>query len=441
MQNVTGSRKRSNEFAEELLHLSNKLTGISHEEIDDAIKNTITRLGVYLQMDHAFHIAFDLEKGGLTAAFEWCNEGKPSMTDQMLKTTFDDFGSILETLSHNECVLLPSIQKHLPKSWKAERALFERNGFQSIILFPVMHESKLMGFIGLDSITEAKKFTSAEIYLLKVWGSMLSALLKNKRFELLLQQKQENAERSNRAKSEFLSRMSHELRTPLNSIIGFAQLLEITPLNEPQKKSVAHIRTSGDYLLNLINEVLDITRIEAGKLKLNLEPVRIDCAILEMLDVIQSQAENRNIRFLTEFKAEAFQISTDALRFRQIMLNLLNNAVKYNRVGGEINIKAECASLSTNGEPGVLVSVRDSGYGIHPEKLPLLFNPFERAGAEYSETEGTGLGLAVVKKLVTILGGEVFVESVLDKGSTFWIELPFNHPDQDTHCSEAPLAD
>jgi PAS domain S-box-containing protein len=667
MQTFKSRQKRSNNFAEELLDISNKFTGISHEEIDSAITETITRLGLFLQMDHAFVVGMDHATGLLNAQFEWCNEGISPMQDKLMDTPIDLVGVLFEKLNRSECVILPSVLKDVPKSWKSEREFFKQAGFLSMILFPVMDQSKLIGFIGIDSITEPKCFTTNEIYLLKVWGSMLSALIKNKQSELLIKQNQENFEiffntvddflwvldlqgnilhynktvkerlgysaeelsgtpvlnvhpkevreeaahtveamlnnradvcplplitkdgtyipvetrikfgkwngqdvlfgvskdmtnirlseekfskafhtspalivisnladgryvdvntaflstmeydrseiigktsselgfmtpelrehftegirnhqplknielitqsksgkeligllscdsiwienrtciitviiditdrkkseeallqaqedaiLANRAKSEFLSRMSHELRTPLNSIIGFAQLLEMGTLLPSQIKCVTHIQASGEYLLNLINEVLDITRIESGKLHLNIEEFPVNNVILEMLDVVRSHGAKRNITFHNNFSKEQLRITTDALKFRQIILNLLNNAVKYNRVGGEIHIKTESIQLNESGKPGVRVSVKDNGYGIHPDKIDLLFNPFERVGAEHSDTEGTGLGLAVVQKLTIALDGQVYVKSKLYEGSTFWIDLPITY--------------
>ncbi|MBL7966958.1 MAG: PAS domain S-box protein [Prolixibacteraceae bacterium] len=233
------------------------------------------------------------------------------------------------------------------------------------------------------------------------------------------------AEKANMAKSEFLSRMSHELRTPMNSILGFAQLLEMGELNVGQKKGVNHILKSGRHLLDLINEVLDISRIESGRLSLSLEPVLLGSVIPEMIDIIKPQANERQITIEFEnLEATHLYVKSDRQRLKQVLLNLLNNAVKYNKQNGKVCVKCELIAEPNGNEQMVRISISDTGKGISEEDLPKLFMPFERIGAEKTSTEGTGLGLSVVKKLMEAMTGQVGVESQLGKGSTFWIELP-----------------
>jgi len=233
------------------------------------------------------------------------------------------------------------------------------------------------------------------------------------------------ADNANLAKSEFLSRMSHELRTPMNSILGFAQLLEMGELTTGQKKGTNHILKSGRHLLDLINEVLDISRIEAGRMSLSIEPVQLNGVIAEMTDIVRLSADERLIKIeLTNSSFSYLFVKSDRQRLKQVLLNLLSNAVKYNRKNGTVLINCELRPINESGIAMVRISVTDTGWGISKEDLPKLFKPFERIGAEKTVTEGTGLGLSVVKKLVEAMGGTVGVESQYGIGSTFWIELP-----------------
>jgi PAS domain S-box-containing protein len=238
----------------------------------------------------------------------------------------------------------------------------------------------------------------------------------------------EAAKAADRAKSEFLSRMSHELRTPLNAIIGFSQLLEMDDLAPDQRDSVALVHKAGRHLLDLINEVLEISRIEAGYLALSPEPIAVADVLEECFDLIKPLAADKNImlRGSEALRCNVY-VQADRQRLKQIILNLLSNAVKYNRVGGSVRI-----SCNEPASGRVQIAVMDTGPGIAQEKLAKLFLPFERLDADQSGIEGTGLGLALSKRLAQVMDGDTGVESVVGQGSTFWVELPAatNLPEQ-----------
>lgn len=232
------------------------------------------------------------------------------------------------------------------------------------------------------------------------------------------------AERASRAKSEFLSRMSHDLRTPLNAILGFAQLLEMDRLGVEQADSVHQILQGGAHLLELVNEVLDIARIEAGHLALSPEPVSLLEVIHEVVSLVRPLGVARAITLRTDPGVDpAIHVLADRQRVKQVLVNLLGNAVKYNTNGGTVTVTAAVSGGR------VRVSVTDTGAGIPAQKLPLLFQPFERLGAEQGPVEGTGLGLAVSKGLIEAMGGTIGAQSH-PGGSTFWIDLAQIGPPQ-----------
>lgn len=244
-------------------------------------------------------------------------------------------------------------------------------------------------------------------------------ITERKRAEAGLLDARGEADRANHAKSEFLSRMSHELRTPLNAILGFAQLLELDDLTINQREGVAHILKGGRHLLTLINEVLDIARIEAGRLSLSLEPVAIMDVAMETLDLIKPLATQRTVQLSCELATmDHLYVLADRQRLKQVLLNLLSNGIKYNRVGGTLTLRCEQSS-----ESRLRIVVADTGPGISHDKLARLFTPFDRLGAEQTGTEGSGLGLALSQNLVKAMGGTIHVTSQIGQGSVFSVEL------------------
>jgi signal transduction histidine kinase len=227
------------------------------------------------------------------------------------------------------------------------------------------------------------------------------------------------ADAANRAKSEFLSRMSHELRTPLNAILGFGQLLEMDVSNPQQREGVEQILKAGRHLLNLINEILDIARIEARRMSLSIELVHLEEALAESLDLIRPAANQRHIVLEQQTPLHDLVVMADRQRLKQVLLNLLSNAVKFNRDGGRVTLSCEARP-----QERLRIKVTDTGPGIAATDLAKLFTPFERLGAEQTGHEGTGLGLALSKTLVEAMRGTMGVESVVGRGSTFWTELP-----------------
>jgi PAS domain S-box-containing protein len=248
------------------------------------------------------------------------------------------------------------------------------------------------------------------------------------------EQAREEAERANRAKSEFLSRMSHELRTPLNSILGFAQVLADLDVRPEVRGGLRHILNGGRHLLNLINEVLDIARIEANQQPMSLEPVRLGAVIREAVDMVRPLAAARGI-VVGEVTASSDEfVRADRQRLAQVLLNLLSNAVKYNRPEGAVRIGCEVVR-DERGAPRLRVRVADQGAGIDPAARDQLFIPFARLGAEHTGVEGTGLGLALSQRLAQAMGGALFLERTGPEGSAFCVDLePAVNP-----LHEAPL--
>jgi signal transduction histidine kinase len=237
-----------------------------------------------------------------------------------------------------------------------------------------------------------------------------------------LKEARDDAVSASQAKSEFLSSMSHELRTPLNAVIGFSQMLEMSSEMDPDDlDSVHEINKAGNHLLGLINEILDLAKIESGRMDLIIMPLLIDDVIAAAQSLVMPLLDKHGISLKVP-QGNPYIVQADLTRLKQVLINLLSNAIKYNRPNGTVEL-----TVHESERPGFArINVIDSGTGIEPDKLELLFEPFNRLGHEGSRIEGTGIGLTITRRIVEMMNGYVGVESRVGEGSTFWVDIPFD---------------
>ncbi len=287
---------------------------------------------------------------------------------------------------------------------------------------------RIIGYLLIATDNTARQQVKAERIRLAQVLEEKSAELESARFA---------AEKANLAKSDFLSSMSHELRTPLSAILGFAQLIESgNPKPTPtQKRSIDQILKAGWYLLELINEILDLALIESGKLSLSIEPMALADVMHECQTMVEPQAQQRGIRVVFPRLETPYFLNADRTRVKQILINLLSNAIKYNRANGSVVVTC---GMNTPGR--LRIGVKDTGQGLTPAEVAQLFQPFNRLGQEANAEQGTGIGLVVCKRLVELMGGSIGVESRVEAGSEFWVELNLTDKPQVVADTAEPAA-
>ncbi|MGH7719851.1 MAG: sensor histidine kinase, partial [Gemmatimonadaceae bacterium] len=307
--------------------------------------------------------------------------------------------------------------------------LHDAHGFGAAAVLPLLHDGHVIGVVGFIFVGD-HAILREEREQMAAFAALCTQALERARLYEAERAARERAEEASRAKSYFLATMSHEFRTPLNAIIGYSALLAdgITdPVTEKQRIQLARVGVSARHLLTLIDEVLTLSRLEAGKTDLTVEQVDVTVVLEEAATIIAPLADAKGLAFnITPPRADggaAAVIDTDAGKLRQVLVNLLSNAVKFTP-RGEVALEARCGDAS-----GVVFEIRDTGIGISPDNQERIFDPFWQVeGAHARRTSGAGLGLAVTRRLVRLLGGEVSVHSAPGAGSVFTVTLPRTTP-------------
>lgn len=394
------------------------------EILDTLFKN----LSIYLDLDVYFHYIIDDQKQNLNLMNF---QGIPDSIAENIKQV--ELGEhICGCAARDKSIIIEEDVEH---SFNPKVELIQSLGIKAYACHPLISHSGIIGTLSFGS-KQRTTFTQNELELIQKICDQVAVTLERLFLITELQEKnlklnasndqliaaKNEADKANKAKTDFLSMMSHELRTPLNSILGFAQLLVINeenPLNDNQKNKVDKILNASRHLLTLINEILDLVRIEFGKPLIKLASVDAPLIISESIKMIKPFADSKNIQILNHtLHADVPNIRSDAVRLNQIILNLLSNAIKYNQHDGHIFINCETFLNE------VTITITDTGYGIPQKEQGRIFEPFYRSADYSSLVEGTGIGLSLVQQLVTEMGGSVGLESAVGIGSTFWIRFP-----------------
>jgi signal transduction histidine kinase len=296
-------------------------------------------------------------------------------------------------------------------------------GTRSVLAIPLLHEDRLVGGLVVTRNTPGE-FTTAVVEMLRTFASQSALAIQNARLFREIEEKSRQLEVASQHKSEFLANMSHELRTPLNAIIGFSEVLSekmFGELNEKQEEYLKDIYASGTHLLSLINDILDLSKVEAGRMELELTDFHLPQAIENALTLVRERVGRRGIALTHRMDERLGEIRGDERKIKQVLLNLLSNALKFTPEGGRVEVWAGMMDGMAE------ISIADTGVGIAPEDQGAIFEEFRQVGTAEKKAEGTGLGLTLCRKFVELHGGKIWVKSQLGAGSTFTFTIPVRH--------------
>lgn len=411
---------------EMLMDISSTYISMPVDKLDESIETTLGAMGRFVAADRVYIFEYDFVADTCSNTFEWCEQGIAPEIESLQQIPLESVRDWANTHVRGQTMYIPDVQA-LPACSQI-REILETQNIKSLIAVPMMQGAHCVGFVGLDSVRHHYNYSTTEQRLLVVFAQMLVNVFMRRDAELALREAKELAQASSKAKSAFLANMSHEIRTPLNAVIGFTDLLVSTQLTPIQQQYVVHANSSGQALLGIVNDILDLSKIEASQLSLELSEADLLSTVSEAQAMVQHLANQKHLPLKLDWAhSMPTRAKFDALRLRQILVNLLSNAVKFTE-HGEVALHIEFQPIEV--ELGRFrFSVRDTGIGISAEQRPLLFNAF--AQADNSTTRrygGTGLGLAISRLLVEKMGGRFDFESSPGQGSTFWIEIDLEMP-------------
>jgi PAS domain S-box-containing protein len=413
--------KYRGQFESILINLALEFLSISLEEMEETFSNGLEKVGMFCKTDRANIMRFDREKGKLNNTHEWCAIGISHEKEKLQGISISDLPVWMESFSNGEIIHETNLETH-KETWERELSIFGILKAKSMILIPIQISGEFMGFLGFYSIRKERIWSRDEVALFEILGRLYASVIKRKEDNDSLLIAKNRAEEANRVKSVFLANMSHEIRTPLNGILGFAELLHLE-FDDPDVVRYAEIiLSSGNRLLQTLTQILDLSRIEAGKMELYVETINLNKVIDEVVFLFSATAKKKGLLLTRDHEGPEMLLDLDDQLFRNSLGNLIGNAIKFTEQG---SITVSTSIVEESGTSFGEIKVSDTGIGIPPSFQETIFEDFRQVseGARRNY-EGTGLGLSLTRKFVMLSGGSIWVESKSGTGSTFVMRFP-----------------
>lgn len=428
MKKPTSSNQNAqslNDLHHLILNFSSLLIQSPNEQIQAAIQTTLSRLGEFADVERVYIFEYNSADDTVDNTYEWCSNGTTPEIKNLQGIPFAAVPRWQEKFLQKEYVYVPKVSEIDPQ-YHVEKQILEPQGIISLLTIPMFYGDTLIGFIGFDAVKGERLWSEDHINLLRLAGEIIAGTIYRRRFETEILEARKIAEDANKAKSEFLANMSHEIRTPMNAILGFSEILLNTIHDDTNKSYIKAVLSSGRTLLSLINDILDLSKIEAGQLVIKPEAVRLKTIFDEMEQLFKAKAAEKGVQYRFHCNVNMPKILIlDDVRLRQILFNIIGNAIKFT-AAGHVEISGE--SIKKPGDNklyDLIIKVCDTGIGIPEAQKEMIFKAFYQVETDSARKfGGIGLGLSITRKLVDFMGGHLHVENNKPHGSCFTIMLP-----------------